>query len=146
MKLSLKALITTVALSSTLTGCILTSYSQATFDVKELRTPTWHLTSIDGNALTLTDGQQVPSLHIDEKSMATGFAGCNNFFGEAQIDANKLRITKINSTMKLCENDATELEKKVTTALQTWGTVTIDKNELTLSNEEHMLKFTAETK
>ncbi|MCE7627345.1 META domain-containing protein, partial [Vibrio fluvialis] len=83
-----------------------------------------------------------PRLEIGEKMMASGNAGCNNFFGQAELKDNRLRIEKMGMTMKMCIGDVMDTEQAVSQSLMDWNDVTLTKDTLTLKNDVHTLTFT----
>ncbi len=79
---------------------------------------------------------------IIENLTATGNAGCNNFFGQAELKDNRLRIEKMGMTMKMCIGDIMNIEKTMSTTLSDWSDITLTQDGLILKNAEHELTFT----
>jgi heat shock protein HslJ len=152
MKLSSKALFTTISISvlsfaTLLTGCVTTATSHSkTLTAQDLQTPRWSLVDIDGEDLNLAQHKKSPSLSVDEQMMATGRAGCNNYFGEAQLKGTQFRIFNLSSTMKLCLKNEMEVDNVVTSTLSDWSELEIDKGTLTLTTAKHVLTFNAKRK
>ncbi len=74
--------------------------------------------------------------------MANGNAGCNNFFGQAELKDNQFRIEKMGMTMKMCIDDAMNTEQAVSQTLSDWSDITLTKDSLVLKNSNHTLTFT----
>jgi heat shock protein HslJ len=147
MKLSLKAIVTTITFTALvgLAGC---ASKDKPIQLSELQTPQWHLVELDGKALERPKGKKAPSLHVDQKMTATGLAGCNDYVGEVDIDvdSHEFRITHLNSTMKLCLKKEIALNNTIISTLSEWSRIDIDKNKLTLKGEKHTLVFEAQSK
>jgi heat shock protein HslJ len=152
MKLSSKALFTTISVSAfslvtLITGCVTSTGNHAkTLTEQDLQTPRWSLVEIDGEGLNLAEHKKAPSLSVDEHMMATGRAGCNNYFGEAQLKGTKFRIFNLSSTMKLCLKNEMEVDNIVSQTLSDWSELEIDKGTLTLTTTQHVLTFHAKRK
>ncbi len=109
----------------------------------ELQASQWLLTDVDNQEIHLATGQKAPSVSIDRALMATGYTGCNNYFGTAEIRHNQIRLVKMGSTKKLCFNGQMELETLMTRTLSDWSTVEVNRNVMTLSSQQHTLRFKA---
>jgi heat shock protein HslJ len=145
MKLSSKAVVTAMTFAALLTGC---ASKEKAIQLADLQTPRWSLTTLDGNAIKLPAKKKLPSLSVDEKMTATGLAGCNNFIGEAELEADdhKFRITHLNSTMKLCLKDEMALNDTIISTLSDWSRIDIEKGVLTLTGKQHTLVYQAKRK
>ncbi|SJN56763.1 Heat shock protein HslJ [Vibrio ruber DSM 16370] len=145
MKLSSKAIATTVTFAAFLAGLAGCASKDKPIQLSELQTPQWHLIELDGKALE-QKGKKTPSLNVDEKLTATGLAGCNDYVGEVEIDVDdhEFRLTHVNSTMKLCLKNEMALNNTIISALSEWNRIDIDKNKLTLKGEKHTLVFQAQ--
>ncbi|MDC0612106.1 META domain-containing protein [Vibrio sp.] len=142
MKFSLKQIVTISAIALAMTGCKSTGTQTSSYTLEDLQMQKWSLQQIDGQAVQVSDGNTVPYLRIDEKMMAVGYTGCNRFFAEANIKRDKLSIDKMNSTRKVCEKDAVELENTFKKHLSEENAINISDNTLTLSNGDTNLLFT----
>ena len=96
----------------------------------------WQLVSIDNIATKVFS-----SLNVDEQLKASGNLACNNFFGSLDLQENKLRISKMGSTRKMCEPDVNTVEMTVSSTLSTWSKVKISEKKLTLTGETHTLTY-----
>lgn len=112
---------------------------------QDLQHHNWELTQIDGQALVRSDvairASKAPRLEIGENMHASGNAGCNNFFGQAELKNNQLRIEKMGMTMKMCIGDIMQTEQAITKTLSDWSDITLTKEGLELKNQHHTLTF-----
>lgn len=98
----------------------------------------WDLTHIDNIRLaTVIDA----SLKIGKDGKASGNLGCNNFFGVAEFNNNKIRINNMGSTRKMCDELKNSVELDVEQVLNDWATVMLDKTTLIISNQKHSLTY-----
>ncbi|WGY47151.1 MULTISPECIES: META domain-containing protein [unclassified Vibrio] len=141
MKLSSKSLLAAITLPALLAACA-SNGDDAQISEQDLQHHNWQLTQIDGQAVKQGDRHQVPRLEIGEKMMASGNAGCNNFFGKAELKDNRLRIEKMGMTMKMCIGDIMDTEQAVSQSLQEWNDITLTKQSMILKNDVHTLTFT----
>ncbi|PFG55955.1 heat shock protein HslJ [Vibrio sp. ES.051] len=144
MKLSLKTFVTAISLPILITAC--TSNGDGN-DVKEitaqdLKHHNWELVQIDGKNIDLKERQKTPRLEIGENLTANGHAGCNDFFGQAELKNNQLRIEKMGMTMMMCMDDQMEIEKAMSETLSKWSDITLTNDALVLKNADHELTFT----
>ncbi|MBL4831323.1 MAG: META domain-containing protein [Aliivibrio sp.] len=115
---------------------------QTQVSAKSLQHHHWILTEIDGTAINAPDKFAAPDLEIGENFSANGKAGCNNFFGQAELNAEgKFRIDKMGMSMKACLGDVMKTEQIVTSTLSTWSDISLTKDSLTLKDEQHQLTF-----
>lgn len=141
MKLSSKNLLAAMALPILVTACV-SNGDQVQVTADDLQHHNWQLTHIDGQEWVKSEHYDAPRLEIGEKMMASGNAGCNNFFGQAELKNNQLRIEKMGMTMKMCIGDVMDTEQAVSQSLSDWNDVTVSENTLTLKNDVHTLTFT----
>lgn len=98
----------------------------------------WKLTHVDNiQVATIINS----SLSIDENNKSTGNLGCNNFFGEAEVSGNQLRIGKMGNTRKMCQSLQNDVEMDVSQVLSDWSDVLIDNNTLIIGNNKHSLTY-----
>ncbi|OCH40895.1 META domain-containing protein [Aliivibrio fischeri] len=103
----------------------------------------WQLTQVDGKDIATPEKMEAPRLEIGEKMTANGNAGCNNFFGQAELnEEGQFRIEKMGMTMKMCMGDVMTTEQAVSSTLSTWSDITLTKEGLILKGQEHELTFT----
>ncbi|BDR13877.1 META domain-containing protein [Vibrio sp. STUT-A11] len=142
MKLSLKTLVAAISLPVLMTACANNGDNVKKITAQDLQHHNWELVQIDGKNLELTERQKAPRLEIGENLTANGNAGCNNFFGQAELKDNQLRIEKMGMTMKMCVGDIMNVEKAMSATLSDWSDITLTKDGLVLKNAEHELTFT----
>ncbi len=102
----------------------------------------WELTAIDGQPLEVMENFKAPTLEVGEKMSANGHAGCNNFFGQAELKDGKFRIEQMGMTMKMCPEGVMDTEMAFSKALGEWSEVKLTKETLELNNSQHNLTFT----
>lgn len=141
MKLSLKTLVTAISLPVLMTACASNGDNVKEITAQDLQHHNWELVQIDGKNIELKERQQAPRLEIGENLTANGNAGCNNFFGQAELKNNQLRIKKMGMTMKMCMDDQMKIEQAMSETLTEWSDITLTKEGLMLKNDDHELTF-----
>ncbi|HHF0482411.1 MULTISPECIES: META domain-containing protein [Vibrio] len=141
MKLSLKTLVTAISLPVLMTACASNGDNVKEITAQDLQHHNWELVQIDGKNIELKERQQAPRLEIGENLTANGNAGCNNFFGQAELKNNQLRIEKMGMTMKMCMDDQMKIEQAMSETLTEWSDITLTKEGLMLKNDAHELTF-----
>ncbi|OCH22288.1 META domain-containing protein [Aliivibrio logei] len=117
--------------------------TDATVSADMLQHHNWQLTEVDGNAVATPEKMEAPRLEIGEKMTANGNAGCNNFFGQAELNKEgQFRIEKMGMTMKMCMGDAMTTEQAMSSTLSSWSDITLTKENLILKGQDHELTFT----
>ncbi|MFL1007274.1 META domain-containing protein [Vibrio parahaemolyticus] len=142
MKLSLKTLVTAISLSVLMTACASNGDDVKEITAQDLQHHNWELVQVDGKNIVLDENQKAARLEIGENLTANGNAGCNNFFGQAELKNNQLRIEKMGMTMKMCMEDQMKIENAMTQTLSNWSDITLTKDGLVLKNADHELTFT----
>ncbi|MDN3609734.1 META domain-containing protein [Vibrio ostreicida] len=140
MKSKSQTMLLALSLSVLVTACANNQHSQ-TVASQDLQHHSWELVSMDGKTLALEQHQKRPTLEVGETLMTNGSAGCNNFFGQAELKNNQFRIDKMGMTMKMCMGDAMTLERTFSQSLSEWSNITLDDNFMILTNETHTLTF-----
>ncbi|MGP8304714.1 META domain-containing protein [Vibrio sp. YIC-376] len=141
MKLSLKTLVAAISLPVLMTACASNGDNVKEITAQDLQHHNWELVQIDGKNIELTEHQQAPRLEIGENLTANGNAGCNSFFGQAELKDNQLRIDKMGMTMRMCIGDLMSIEKAMSATLTEWSDITLTKDGLVLKSAEHELTF-----
>ncbi|WP_423840382.1 META domain-containing protein [Vibrio mytili] len=141
MKLSLKTLVTAISLPLFITACAGKDDNVEKITAQDLQHHNWELTQIDGQDITLKENQKAPRLEIGENLQANGTAGCNNFFGQAELKNSQLRIDKMGMTMKMCVGELMTIEQAMSSTLTNWSDVILTKDGLVLKNKQHELTF-----
>ncbi|MDF2152418.1 META domain-containing protein [Vibrio sp. CAU 1672] len=142
MKLSLKTLVAAISLPVLMTACASNNENMKDITAQDLQHHNWELVEIDGKALVLAEQQKAPRLEIGENLTANGYAGCNNFFGQAELKNNQLRIEKMAMTMMMCPDKQMEVERAMSQTLSDWSDITLTNDGLILKNAAHELTFT----
>ncbi|EGQ7652044.1 heat-shock protein HslJ [Vibrio parahaemolyticus] len=142
MKLSLKTLVTAISLPVLMTACASNGDDVKEITAQDLQHHNWELVQVDGENIVLDENQKAARLEIGENLTANGNAGCNNFFGQAELKNNQLRIEKMGMTMKMCMEDQMKIENAMTQTLSNWSDITLTKDGLVLKNADHELTFT----
>ena len=79
----------------------------------------WHLTEVGGSPVSPMAGDKQPHMLLDpEEKQATGFAGCNTFFGSYELDGSLLTFGPMGATRMACPDLETGLEMSVFEALE----------------------------
>ncbi|EKO3832130.1 META domain-containing protein [Vibrio harveyi] len=141
MKLSLKTLVAAISLPVLMTACASNGDNVKEITAQDLQHHNWQLVQIDGKNIAAEE-RQAPRLEIGENLTANGNAGCNNFFGQAELKDNQLRIEKMGMTMKMCMEDQMKIEKVMSETLSDWSDITLTNGGLVLKNADHELTFT----
>ncbi len=142
MKLSLKTLVTAISLPVLMTACASNGDNVKEITAQDLQHHNWELVQVDGKNIVLDEHQKAARLEIGENLTANGNAGCNNFFGQAELKNNQLRIEKMGMTMKMCMEDQMKIENAMTQTLSNWSDITLTKDGLVLKSADHELTFT----
>ncbi|ELC9519565.1 META domain-containing protein [Vibrio alginolyticus] len=142
MKLSLKTLVTAISLPVLMTACASNGDDVKEITAQDLQHHNWELVQVDGKNIVLDEHQKAARLEIGENLTANGNAGCNNFFGQAELKNNQLRIEKMGMTMKMCMEDQMKIENAMTQTLSNWSDITLTKDGLVLKSAAHELTFT----
>ncbi len=140
MKLSLKTLVAAISLPVLMTACASNGDNVKEITAQDLQHHNWQLVQIDGKNIAAGE-RQAPRLEIGENLTANGNAGCNNFFGQAELKDNQLRIEKMGMTMKMCMEDQMKIEKVMSETLSDWSDITLTNEGLVLKNADHELTF-----
>lgn len=85
MKLSLKTLVTAISLPVLMTACASNGDDVKEITAQDLQHHNWELVQVDGKNIVLDENQKAARLEIGENLTANGNAGCNNFFGQAEL-------------------------------------------------------------
>ena len=141
MKLRLKTLVAANSLPVLMTACASNGDNVKEITAQDLQHHNWQLVQIDGKNIAAEE-RQAPRLEIGENLTANGNAGCNNFFGQAELKDNQLRIEKMGMTMKMCMEDQMKIEKVMSETLSDWSDITLTNDGLVLKNADHELTFT----
>jgi heat shock protein HslJ len=91
----------------------------------------WYLTEVGGSPVSLMADDKQPHILLDPaEKQATGFAGCNNFFGSYELDGSSLTFGPMGATRMACPDLETGLETSVFKALESTRKWKIDSGDL----------------
>lgn len=141
MKLSPKMLLAAITLPVVVTACASNGDDVKQITAQDLQHHNWELVNIDGKDIVLEGRQKAPRLEVGEKMTANGNAGCNNFFGQAELKDNQFRIEKMGMTMKMCVGDVMDVEQAFSQTLSDWSDMTLTNDSMVLKNDVHTLTF-----
>jgi heat shock protein HslJ len=100
----------------------------------------WRLRQLGGAAVPMVPGNRQPSLLLDSNGkQASGFAGCNNFFGGYELAVATLNFGPLAATRKACADVESTLEAKYLQALARTRGWHIDAGELQLLDGAEVL-------
>ena len=106
----------------------------------------WFLAEVNGNPVSRLAGERRPFIKFDAvKKQATGFSGCNNFFGGYECDGASLKFGPVGATRMACPDLEMSLETEVFKALDQTRAWKIQGKELLLLDDSEILaRFTEE--
>ncbi|CAM4175507.1 META domain-containing protein [Pseudoalteromonas ostreae] len=107
--------------------------STGTVTSEQLKYTKWQLSRVDGLAIPASYSA---SLSFIEALQVNGFAGCNKFFGEGQLDDNHLTVNKLGMTRKSCGDKLDEFEQQFLNALKQGVPLQIQGQQLVLNGEQ----------
>jgi len=100
----------------------------------------WQVSELSGHAVAPAVNRQHPFIFFDAVSkQATGFAGCNRFFGGYQLEGEALKFGPIGATKRACPDLEESVETeffKVLDATRRWK---VTDGTLTLLNDGRVL-------
>ena len=93
----------------------------------------WYLTEVAGAPVSPAADDKQPHILLDPaQKQATGFAGCNNFFGSYELDGSSLTFGPMGATRMACPDLETGLEASVFNALESARKWKIEDSDLLL--------------
>ena len=129
MKITAASVLILIFLTS---GCI--SRQNPTNDEPQITETYWKLIELNNNPVIL-ERKEAYMILKTEDSRAAGFTGCNMFKGTYSLEeGNRIRFSKIASTMMMCVN--METETQFIKVLETADSYLISDNVLILYNTE----------
>ncbi len=140
-----KRLLSVLVLPMMLTACAsngVVNSAPHKVTANEISNGSWELVQIDNQDVKLPEPFQAPNLELASDLAANGNAGCNRYFGQAELKDGQLRIEKMGMTMMLCPDEAMKVEQTFADSLADWNKVTVSDDTLTLTNAKHTLTFT----
>ena len=114
-------------------------------NVNRLEDNEWSIIAVSGFIVDQLHFERRPFITFDrEKKQASGFNGCNNFFGNYEIDGYSLKFGPVAATRRYCEGTANEVEMKFMQALEKTSSWELKEGLLTLLDSGNVLaRFTA---
>lgn len=109
--------------------------------------PEWQLVEVGGARVSSLAGEKKPYIMFNPaERKATGFAGCNNFFGSYELKGSLLKFGPIGATRMFCEGLSGEMEMRFIEALEQTRTWELrDGTLLLLKDSEILARFTIHT-
>lgn len=99
-----------------------------------LEGPTWKLTAVKGIDVDLANAKQPVTARF-EGGRVQAFAGCNRIMGGYKLDAERLVIESLATTMMACPEPAMRVENALTPALGGSFRVALAQGSLTLTSD-----------
>lgn len=132
-----------VKISTLMTGLLLSvgCTTPPVQDLYDLMHHNWRLVQVNGEPVKFHPHKEWPRLEIGENGKANGYAGCNHFFGQAEILDAQIRLNQMGSTKMLCHGHAMAVEDAMLAVLSDWSSLTISDNSITLENGDTKLRF-----
>lgn len=107
--------------------------STGTVTSEQLKYTKWQLSRVDGLAIPASYSA---SLSFIEALQVNGFAGCNKFFGEGELDESHLTVNKLGMTRKSCGEQLDEFELQLLDTLRQGAALQIKGQQLVLNGEK----------
>ena len=133
-------------ISMSMVCCMKRETAVSDADIHRIQGVRWYLTQVGGSPVSPpADGKQ-PHMALDPvKRQVTGFAGCNNFFGNYELDGSSLSFGPIGATRMACPDLETGLETKLFEALQSTRKWKIEDGDLLfLKADDVLARFSRE--
>lgn len=116
-----------------ITTMVIGLHSKELYATNNLEGIQWQLIELDGAALAPLPGGRQPSIRFDaDKKSASGYNGCNNYFGEYDLQGQSLKFGPIASTRRACPKADSAIELKFMTVLEKTNGWEIKDGTLTL--------------
>lgn len=133
----MKKIITLVALSVLLTGCV--SSRSNTLKPEQLENQRFVLETVNGKPLELTG--QPPEISFDGDLRVSGKM-CNGFTGQGKLAGGALTVKHMGMTMMLCaEPQRNELDHTINAMLSSGAQVDLTDDQLTLATADQALVY-----
>jgi heat shock protein HslJ len=100
----------------------------------------WRVSELSGHAVAPSVDRQQPFIIFDEaKKQATGYAGCNRFFGGYELNEEALKFGLIGATKRACPGLEEDIEAEFFKALDATRRWRIVDETLELLNGDQVL-------
>ncbi len=144
MKRRVTILGSAILLAIVMTSCAKREAEGTETPVIGLEGPKWQLVDVSDEPVSPQAGERRPSMTFDATDkQASGFAGCNNFFGSYELDGSSLKFGPVGTTRMFCEGAAGEIEMRFMESLEqarTWELK--DSALLLLDGSKVLARFT----
>ncbi|WP_036565075.1 META domain-containing protein [Oceanospirillum beijerinckii] len=96
---------TLLGTSLLLSGCNLMQ-TQANSPINEpLQNTYWKLTSLNGQYITVQEGQREPHMILKQENRVQGYSGCNMFRGKFELKKEQIEFQPLLMTRRACIGD-----------------------------------------
>jgi len=100
----------------------------------------WYLLEVAGSTISPMADDKQPHILLDPaRKQATGFSGCNNFFGGYELDGSSLKFGPVGATRMACPDLETGLETEVFKTLDQTRAWETKEEELLFLNDSGVL-------
>lgn len=121
-----------------LSGCVISKPSGFSAESSKISSTTWILQDEDGDALSYNNEAINMSFESGDGDLrVSGFAGCNRYFGNANMQPGIIQFQNIASTKMACPE--MEMEDNFLSLLQRVDTYSVSNNELNLYQGKMLL-------
>ncbi|MGK9173445.1 heat shock protein HslJ [Yokenella regensburgei] len=132
-------LITLVALSVLLTGCVRSGANDVSVKAEQLVNHRFVLETANGQAVE--PGEQPADIHFDGEMKISG-GMCNRFTGQGKLSEGKLTVKNMAMTRMMCTDaQRNALDNVLATMLNTGAQVDLTDSQLTLTTADQTLIY-----
>ncbi len=127
-------------IGSLLMSCMKKEAPNPTPEASSIEGAQWYLMEAGGSPVSPIAEDKQPHIMLDPvQKQATGFSGCNNFFGSYELDGASLKFGPVGATRMACPDLETGLETEVFKALDQTRAWKIQDGELLFLNSNDVL-------
>ncbi len=120
--------------------CSLLSIGVPADCAQSLEGQTWLLLEVKGTKVEVPSGERRPFVHFNKaETRATGYSGCNEFFGSYELKGEALSLGPLGMTRRFCGGVAGSVELAFLQALGETRAWRIEKGMLLLLNDSTVL-------
>lgn len=122
--------------------CALLCACQNASDIKaeHLMHHHWLLESIDQQKITPNKRRPI-DFEVGERLMVNGHTGCNQFFGQGELQQQKLQINGLGTTKQACPIERLWIENAILSTLREGSELQLTQEHLTLKGSRHTLIY-----
>lgn len=125
-----------VAISMLVIGLCVGCVSTGTVTNEQLKHTQWQLSRVDGLAISPSFSA---SMSFIDALQVNGFAGCNKFFGEGQLEDNQLSVSRLGMTRKSCGQELDAFEQQLLQTLKQGAMIQIQSQQLVMQGKHTYL-------